>query len=931
MTKSFVELVQMARERDRAFAEVPREACLAAARAYAQEQRLEIRKRHDAGESGGNVVALLTEVADTLLQGVFDFALYSVPNPGPLLQRTSLCAQGGYGRAELNPFSDLDIGLIYEGKLDKNIEALNQYLIPFLWDIGYENSYVVRSVKEAVELAKQDTRVFTSYLECRLLYGSSAPYAQLRLSIQGLPSADTAGSFGELKLRERSDSLPAQYSDLYAVEPNLKESAGGLRDYHAALWLFTVGMGTSSVDEAVGQGLISQEENLEIAEALDLIWRIRNELHFQAGRREDRLTLANQRRLAIAFGYTNEAEQDTSRFMEDYYGAARRLRRLLRVAARAGHHASARRLLDTPRAELVEVAEEDGELYVGMGDERWFEENPARLMAVFWECARRSAAHRSPARGIVLSHPAERLVEQSLHLVGKAFQSSDLVRRFFLAICNRPYQAGPALRQAAQTGLLGLYIPEFAAIQGVIRYEDFHHYPVDEHTLRAIEALQAVREMDGPVGAALTTALEHLSDPYILVFALLCHDLGKAQGEEHLEEGVRLVQRIGRRMALPEEDTERVAFLVRHHLLMTHMSMYRDTDDADIVVSFAGTMKTEERLRALFLLSYADLAAVGPDVWSDWKGTLLLKLYLKAEKVLLGRSLSIGEEFWTLPKAGEVRRLLPPAMAGSRRALDQAGGQRTADGAGGLRSADSVEEHLRAFGDRYFVAFDAASIAQHMECLTEADETGLALRCIRNDETNISEVVVCTRDRGGLFSEITGCFASQLVDVRSATLLTRPDGMAMDCFAVIDASLLRPLTDAKFEVVKRTLHKVLMNGQDVEEYLEESRRRLFALLQTSVPVQTRITFDNESSRSHTVLDIESGDRTGLLYEISRAMTACGLDIASARIVTDARRVRDSFYITLNDAKIEDKESQAAIEETLRGALHPRPAIEAKPS
>lgn len=897
MTGRFNELVELARARGEAFSQIPRDECVEAARAFAQEKRGEMRTRHDAGESGENVVRGLSQIADELLAGVFEFATYGAgKKKSNLLRRISLCAQGGYGRAQLNPHSDLDIVLIHEGRNDRLIKSLNEYVVPFLWDTGYDVGYAVRSIKETIALAKGDTKVLTSYLECRLIFGGTGPFARLCLAIRNLTPADMAASFAELKLRERDGGEAGDQRSLYAIEPNVKSGEGGLRDYHTALWLLKVAHGVSSLDEVAGLDLISPEERLELAEALDLMWRVRTELHFQAGKCEDRLTFEFQRSVAKAFGYIENESEDVRRFMEDYYSAARKLRRFLRMAARICHYAGASSMLASPRPESKEMTVEDGELYAGLSDPHWFEENPARLMSIFWECAR---------QGVILSHPTERRVVENLSLVGEAFRSSNLVRRFFIALCNRPYQAGSALRQAAQAGVLPLYIPEFAAVQDIIRYEEFHHYPVDEHTLRAIEALADLPGMDGPIGACLRAALEHISDPYILVVSLLLHDLGKAFGHKHVEEGVELAYTIGARMGLAEEDIERIVFLVRHHMLMNGIAMYRDTDDLEIVQAFATTMKSEDRLRALFLHSYADMKAVGPNVWNDWKGALLMKLYLRAEKFLLGRGESAMPEFWTLPKADEVRARVEPGLA------------------------RKVENHVRDYGERYFLAFPPDHIAIHMACIQEAEEGSVAVRFFKNEALDTTEVVVCTRDRSGVFAEMAGCFASQLIDVEKAALYTRPDGLALDCFTTVSASRKKPLTKAQRASMERVLRSVLMEHKTVEEYLEPSRKRIFALLQPAVPVPTRIAFDNESSRTHTVLDLESGDRTGLLYDIACAMAGQGVDVSSARIFTDARRVRDSFYITVNDSKIEDKQILAELEEALREAIHPRPAAKAE--
>ena len=893
MDHSFLTLVRLAETEDASFADVSKEDCVASAWEYVQQRREEVRLRHEAGESGFNVITQLSEVADTLLKGVFSFGLYHVPKRRALLKRISLCAQGGYGRAQLNPNSDLDVGVLYRGRLDRNLETLNKYLIPFLWDIGYDNSYVVHTVSEAINLSRQDARVYTSYLQCRLLMGSAEPIGKLRIAIQGLRPAEIEDGFEDF-VSEGQGMSNADYGGVYAPEPNVKDGVGGLRDYHLGLWLFTASYGVSTLDEIEGRGFIESEERLELASALDFLWRVRNELHFQAGKREDRLTHAKALQVARAFGYTDDAQPNTNRFLEDYYAAARRVRRFRRTAVRICTAGAAPKKSVSGNHEERDFQVNNGELHLKQADTRWFEENPARMMSLFWECARLD---------VTLSHPAERTIRENLHLVGDTFRSSDLVRRFFVAICNRPYRAGRALRLAAECGLLRRYIPEFAQVEDIIRYEDFHRYPVDEHTLRALEALSDLSDLEGSVANFLRLAMEHLSDPSILVLALLFHDLGKASGENHSDEGVRLAQIICERIGMNAEDTERIAFLIQHHLLMTNIAMYRDTDDIDVIENFAKVMKSEDRLRALFVLSYADLSAVAPNVWNDWKGTLLLKLYLKTERVLSGRRDELDEDFWTHPRVEQVRDLLPEDVK------------------------EVLESHLLAFGAQYVMAFPASQIADHVQCLAEAETEGFALRTQTNKEIGMTEVVVCTLDHRGLFEELAGCFACQLVDVERAALFTRPDGLALDCFTVVNSARKNPLTTAQVRVLERVLRRVIVDHEDVKAILTKSRQRIYGVLQSPLPVLTRIAFDNESSRTFTVIDVESADRMGLLYDITRSMTGYGLDIESARIVTDAGRAHDAFYVTLNNLKIENDDRQDEIREMLEGAIHPRPAVE----
>lgn len=855
------------------------------ARVYYREQYDAIREHHNHGESGTDVVHALSGLADDILTGLFNAALQGHVSRFRSPGRIALCALGGYGRRELSPQSDLDVCLVYEGRLDKRVRALNEFFVTCLWDIGFRSAFVTRSLRESLYLTRNDLSTFSTYRESRLITGNRNTFAKLQLGLRDRRAKRRAREFVPEKLESRRETLAGNLRDAYATEPNLKESAGGLRDYHTALWVLSFHHDINSLDEAVSRDFITPDEHLNIIESLDFIWRIRNALHFTSGRSDDTLTFEHQRDIARSFGYGD----DIGAFMSDYYRAARTVRRLYRAARTAVTGTGG---ADAPAPEhTADGLFVSGKLlHLPKDNEGWFAHNPVRLMDACWNSARHN---------VRFSRALELAIRDNLGLVNDEFRQNNLVRRFFVATCNRPLHAGQALREAARCGLLGAYLPEFDDVRNILRYEDFHSYPTDEHTLRAVEAIGELADSGSPVERCLREALENLSDPYILIMALLFHDLGKVEGEVHVEASERITHEICQRIGMPEEDEERIAFLVRHHILMTTISQYRDIDDEETVQQFAKTMQTEQRLRALFLLSYADLSAVGPGVWNDWKGALLMRLYLRTVRVLLGRVEMSDEAYWHAPKADAIREATPPELR------------------------EDVESHIRGLGQRYFVAYSAEQIARHIAIMHRAKDEGLVVDAIPDADTGTSELVVCTKDRPGLFAAIAGALSSHLVDVTSAAGFTAPDGIVVDSFTVSDARNGTPLTKAQTDRIERILRDVLVDGADIGDYMERARKKIFTLLQPKVPIRTRIQFDNDSSKTHTVVDIETGDRTGLLYDIARVFAEARLDIATSRIVTDARRVRDSFYVSRDGRQVTELKEQAIIENAILDAIHPR--------
>lgn len=880
------ELGRMAREDSRAFRSVSREACLSALRAYTENTRAEIRRHHEMGESGSAALRRLTELCDSIVRMVFGFALAHTANPHRLMQQIAICALGGYGRGEMSPHSDLDVSLVFDDSLDTEIETFNTLLLPFLWDLGFKAGYTLHSVTEASALAAKDPHVFTSYSQARLVHGDSVTFGRLKLKIADLEPSNREAVLAYVRRRERPELLAPEHRDLYALEPDVKESPGGLRDFHAGMWMICLTQWAVSLDDLAQSGQMKAIEHLELVEGLDFIWRIRNELHFHTNRETDRLSFPLQQHVARAFGY-GSSPQAVARFMEDYYNAACRVHRFLHIAARICDQPSMGRLFEDLSPGRSKFTVYKRQLCVDPSDRHWFAENPTRLMEVIWESARRAAP---------LSLATAHWLHNNLHLVNDEFRANDAARRYFMAVCSRPFQAGSALREAAKTGLLDAYLPEYGAVRGMLLYKDFHSHPVDEHSLRALEALGKLSDKRTPLGAMLSRVLEQVRDPHVLVLSILLHDLGKAAGEEHIDAGVRIAETITRRIGLNAYDSERIIHLVRHHLLMSDIAFYRDTEDMDVVNGFVSRVKTDDLLRMLLLLTYADLSAVAPNVWNEWKGVLLIKLFLKAERILTGRNEEHVDSTLIQPKLDRIREI----------AVE-------------FSEAD-IQGYLNTLSERYLLRHAPEQIVAHMECLAEARKTGLALCCVEKPELNASEIVVCTRDRHGLFAQIAGALASQQANVRNAALFTRDDGWVVDCFLVDQAIHGRPLTENEVEAISRVLRHVILDGGDIDACVESARKRLFAMSRPVAAVRTTVAFDNHASRTDTVIDLVAGDRTGLLYDIAHTLSDMGIDFNAAHIMTDVGRARDAFYVRMNGHKLEDDKLKEWVSRRLLEAI-----------
>src|SRR5437870_3205574 len=591
-----------------------------------------LKARHHDGASGHESVRAHARFVDDLVGSLVrlittDLADETLP-PTPFV----VVALGGYGRGELHPSSDIDLMVIHDGELSSYVQRVTQELLYTLWDLGLQIGHSLRSLEDCVAMARTDLPSRTSMLAARFLAGDRRLFARFRRVLEENVYQRDFEQFLAATLAERDQRYLKYGASPYIGEPNIKESAGGLRDMHTAMWLTAAKFGTRTLRELNDKGLITPREQAHTDAALTFLWRVRNELHFLAGHKNDVLGRDVQPAIARNFGYEgDERSLDVERFMREYYLHARAIHRVSRrLIARCQETVTVRGVAERRNRHqaladgLVFI---DGRLYLADRDSAVFAANPTRLMKVFWHL------HRL---GCELSVELERAVEESLDLIDDDFRGSPAVRELFLDICRTWGRVAVTLSEMHELGVLGRYLPEFGALTCLVQYDVYHKFSADQHSLLAVEHMEALAPGQSAESEGAAQVFSEVEKPELLMLGMLLHDIGKAKGHGHVAKGIPLIRELTQRVGLDAADADRVEFLVAHHLMMSHIAQRRDIDDPTTIADFAETVHEPERLRMLYLLTFADMRAVGPGVLTGWQAAILHDLYLRTLARLTG-------------------------------------------------------------------------------------------------------------------------------------------------------------------------------------------------------------------------------------------------------------------------------------------------------
>ncbi len=848
-----------------------------------------LRAAHLGGASGQQSVQAYAAFMDGFLTTLYRLAAQDAKREGTTPVPLVLVALGGYGRGELHPLSDLDLMVMYDGEMGPYVQRVTQGLLYALWDLGLSVGHAVRSLPDCLAMARTDFPSRTSMQQARFLVGDRRLFNRFRKVLAENVYQKDFAQFLQTTLAERDQRYRKFGGSPYMGEPNVKESAGGLRDIHTAMWLASTKFGTRTLRELLDKRLINAREQKATDEALTFLWRVRNELHFLSGHKNDVLSRDVQPQIAKNFGYTSDdLALGVEKFMRDYYLHARVIHRVSRrLIARcreilAHRGAVQRRLRQDALADGLIVIDE--QIHLAHPDGRAFREDPARLMKVFWHC------HRL---GFDLGVDVERAVEDSLDLVDDGFRRSPGVCDLFLSICRSWGRAAQTFREMHELGFLGRYLPEWSALTCLVQYDVYHKFTVDQHSLLAVEYLEAQAPGQSAESEATAHVLNDVERPDLLMLGMLLHDIGKGKGHGHVAKGIPLIGELTARMGLAAEDADQVTFLVAQHLTMSHIAQRRDIDDPKTVEALAQVCGTPERLRMLYLLTSADMRAVGPGVMTGWRAQILGKLFDHGLARLTGGDVQPPSRDALVARVWEVMH-----REGARRA---------------------VSEHLALLSDRYLATVSPQRIAAHLRLVERLDEDVIATELYHHPDLDASELVIATRDVPGLFSLIAGTLAAHGINVLSAQIHTRADGIAIDTFQVNDPLGEAVTEEARWRRTLDALRRVMRGEETVEALL--ARRKAGRGQAETVPGPPKISIDNHVSDTHTVVEVKCPDRVGLLYAITRTLCAQGLDIGSARIATEIDHGYDTFYVSDRQGRrLEDPAAMARLREALEEAL-----------
>lgn len=867
-----------------------RQAVAAVLKVALEKGRAEIRRRIQATPARGMELASAQSfLTDQILRMAFDATtqhLYPQDNPSTA-ERICLVAVGGYGRAEMAPFSDVDIMFLCPLRSTAWVEQTVEAILYILWDLGLKVGHSTRTPDEMIRMAKSDLSVKTALLEARYLWGDQALYDEAKDRFQREIMSGEARAFITRKLAERDERHRRMGDSRYVVEPNVKDGKGGLRDLQTLFWIGKFAMQADSSAGLVDKGLFTAREYRQFQRAQNHLWAVRISLHDLVGRAEERLTFDVQRDLAARMNYANRpGMSDVERFMRHYFLTARQVGSLTALFL-AHLEESFSRSAWMPRLRRRPSRLNGFRLTGGRietPDDDFFRQDPVRLIELFQIADR---------EGMEIHPLTLRQVTRDERLITETVRQDPRANALFLDILTSPRDPEKILRWINEAGVFGRFVPDFGRVVAKMQYDMYHHYTVDEHTIRAIGLLARIEKGELKQDHPLSTVVIHqLLSRRVLYVAVLLHDIAKGRGGDHSVLGEDVARRLCPRLGLTEAETDTVAWLVRHHLLMSATAFKRDLSDFKTILDFAEAVAGVERLRLLLVLTVVDIRAVGPGIWNGWKAQLLSTLFNSAEEVL-----RLGHKQTGRRERIEARQERLKTVMGWQDA--------------------GFKAYASRLPDSYWLSEPADVLASNMALVTDADleKRQFTVRSIPDPESGTTLVTVYAADHPGLFYRIAGGIALGGATIVDARIHTTKDGMALDNLVVQD-SVGGPFDEPhRLQRMETAIGDALAGRVKLADMLTAKplpRRR-----QEAFRIVPQVLIDNKASNRFTVVEVSALDRPALLYALTYALYGARVTIHSAHIATYGERAVDTFYLTdLTGDKIEQASRLRALQRRL---------------
>ncbi|MCF7728935.1 MAG: [protein-PII] uridylyltransferase [Chthoniobacterales bacterium] len=876
---------------------------------FYQYQEKELHQLHLNGESGRKVAQCQSELIDNLFKNI---VIFFVGKKKKLPQGLSVVAIGGYGRGEMNPYSDIDIMFLYEEiNLLPETEQLISSILMTLWDFDFKVGHSTRSLEEVFIYANQEMVFKTAILECRFLAGDKKIYQTFKKYFRKkclLHQEETyiAWRFENIKtVREKNGK------SVFMQEPHIKFGSGGLRDYQNLLWISIFHQEKPHFQYLIKKNFLTENERKTLEKNYDFLLRVRNEMHYQEKRGQDQLTLHLQGRIAQRFGFNQQNMiRRSEAFMKQYYEKTRdlylitsavldRLQSLIEKKQRSDS------LLKDQKAEvrISAFVIKGGSLFP---QKKKIFSNPVYMMQSF-QIAQKESLQFSPE--------LKDLFKKNLFTINHQFQKSLEIGNIFLTILSRKGEVGRILRMMHDLGFLGKYLPEFGELTCLVQHEFYHLYTADEHTLVCLEKIDSLLFLTNKKFIRYSNLFKNFEDPAMLYLAMLLHDTGKAANvSNHANASAEAAKKVAARLQLSEKRSELLYTLVKFHGELATVARTRDLEDETTITHFAHTIKKESTLDALIILTLADGMGASDTQWSDWKEQLVWNLYDQTK-----RYLALGETFFEKNRRDRhatktlVREMLTKDFN------------------------EEIDVHFEQMPERYFKMMEPSLITDHLQLFRSffeksKDDTSQKKQFLapeilwkENLESGYTEVSICGWDREQLLERYAAAFLAAGINILSADIFTRQDHVTLDIFRVTSVRPDPMLTEKEKKIMEKRLQDLLkLESHQLQDRFKKdlvNANTMEVSGQNNTMMDSRLLIDNHSHPSYTIVEVETADREGLFYDLVGAVHFQDITIDCARIATEMRAAFDTFYILgSHGKKLDDKKTLAGLHERLLRAV-----------